>query len=87
MNGADVLAVGRDAIQTMLSVALPVLLVGLTVGLIIALFQTLTSIQEMTLTFIPKVIAIFTALLTFLPSMGQKLNDFMERIAERIAGG
>ena len=87
MEGADVLAVGRDAIQTMLAVALPVLLVGLTVGLLIALFQTLTSIQEMTLTFIPKIIAIFIALLTFLPMMGQKLNDFMERIAERIVGG
>lgn len=87
MEGADVLAVGRDAIQTMLAMALPVLLVGLAVGLIIAVFQTMTSIQEMTLTFIPKIIAIFLALLTFLPMMGQKLNDFMERIADRIAGG
>ncbi|HAM46767.1 MAG TPA: flagellar biosynthetic protein FliQ, partial [Alphaproteobacteria bacterium] len=63
MGPADVLDVGRDAIYVMLQVSAPVMLVGLGVGLIIALFQALTQIQEMTLTFVPKIIAIFVSLL------------------------
>lgn len=86
MGPADVLDVGRDAIYVMLQVAAPVMLVGLGVGLIIALFQALTQIQEMTLTFVPKIIAIFLSLLIFLPFMGQVLDGLMARIAERIIG-
>lgn len=86
MGPADVLDVGRDAIYVMLQVSAPVMLVGLGVGLIIALFQALTQIQEMTLTFVPKIIAIFLSLLIFLPFMGQVLDGLMVRIAERIIG-
>ncbi|HAD24439.1 MAG TPA: flagellar biosynthetic protein FliQ [Alphaproteobacteria bacterium] len=86
MGPADVLDVGRDAIYVMLQVSAPVMLVGLGVGLIIALFQALTQIQEMTLTFVPKIIAIFVSLLIFLPFMGQVLDGLMGRIAERIIG-
>ncbi len=86
MGPADVLDVGRDAIYVMLQVSAPVMLVGLGVGLIIALFQALTQIQEMTLTFVPKIIAIFLSLLIFLPFMGQVLDGLMARIAERIIG-
>lgn len=86
MGPADVLDVGRDAIYVMLQVSAPIMLVGLGVGLIIALFQALTQIQEMTLTFVPKIIAIFLSLLIFLPFMGQVLNGLMVRIAERIIG-
>ncbi len=87
MTGADLIDVGRDAIFTLLVVASPVMAVALFVGLIIALFQALTQIQEMTLTFVPKIIAIFLSLLVFMPFMGATLGSFMERIAARIVGG
>ena len=58
--------------------------VGLAVGLSIALFQALTSIQEMTLTFVPKILAIFASLLVFLPHMFTTMIDFMARMADRI---
>lgn len=87
MNGADLMDVGRDAIFTLLMVASPVMAVALVVGLTIALFQALTQIQEMTLTFVPKIIAIFLSLLVLLPFMGASMHSFMERIAARIAGG
>ncbi|MCH8862708.1 MAG: flagellar biosynthesis protein FliQ [Proteobacteria bacterium] len=87
MTGADLIDVARDAIFTLLIVASPVMAVALFVGLIIALFQALTQIQEMTLTFVPKIIAIFLSLLVFMPFMGATLGSFMERIAARIVGG
>lgn len=85
MEANDVLDVARDAIFVMLQVSTPVMLVGLAVGLVIALFQALTQIQEMTLTFVPKIIAIFASLLLFMPFMGRVMDDLMVRIAERIA--
>ncbi len=87
MTGADVLEVGQDAIVTLLLICGPVLGVGLTVGVTVALFQTLTSINEMTLTFVPKVFAVFVTLLYSLPYFGRLLMGFMDRISERIAGG
>lgn len=87
MNGADLMDVGRDAIFTLLIVATPVMAVALIVGLTIALFQALTQIQEMTLTFVPKIVAIFLSLLVLMPFMGASLQAFMERIAARIVGG
>ncbi|MEQ1888974.1 MAG: flagellar biosynthesis protein FliQ [Alphaproteobacteria bacterium] len=85
MEANDVMDVARDAIIVMLQVSTPVMLVGLVVGLVIALFQALTQIQEMTLTFVPKIIAIFASLLLFMPFMGRVMDDLMVRIAERIA--
>jgi len=84
MNGAEVLDVAQDAIFTLLSVAGPIMMSGLIVGLIIAVFQALTQIQEMTLTFVPKILAIFLALLVFMPAMSANLTGLMERIADRI---
>ena len=52
----------RDALFLIIEVSLPVLLVSLTIGLIISIFQTVTSIQEQTLTFVPKIVGVFTAL-------------------------
>lgn len=85
MEANDVMDVARDAIIVMLQVSTPVMLVGLVVGLVIALFQALTQIQEMTLTFVPKIIAIFASLMLFMPFMGRVMDDLMVRIAERIA--
>ena len=63
----------------------PLMSVALGVGLVVAIFQSLTQIQEMTLTFIPKILATFLSLLLFLPFMGSTLNGFMERMAAHIA--
>lgn len=84
MNGADVLDIAQQAIWVLIKVASPVMMIALVVGLTIALFQALTQIQEMTLTFVPKIIAIFISLFVFLPFMGETLGDFMGLIAERI---
>jgi len=84
MGVPEVLDVARDAIFTLLLVASPIMGVGLAVGLFIALIQALTSIQEMTLVFVPKIFAIFLALLVFMPFMIQNLTSFMDRIAQRI---
>lgn len=86
MNGADVIDVAQDAIWVIIKVAGPVMFVALIVGLVISLFQALTQIQEMTLTFVPKIIAIFISLMLFFPFMGDTLEAFMQRIAERIVG-
>lgn len=84
MNGADVLDIAQQGIWVLIKVSTPAMLVAMAVGLVIALFQALTQIQEMTLTFVPKIIAIFVSLFVFLPFMGQTMGDFMEIIAERI---
>jgi len=87
MNGTEVLDVAREAILTLIYVASPVMLVGLVVGIMISLLQAVTQIQEMTLAFVPKILAIFVALLLALPFMAEKLQAEMIRIAARIASG
>ena len=86
MNGAEVMDVGRDALWLTIQLAAPILIVGLVVGVTIGLFQALTQIQEQTLIYAPKIIAIFISLLLFLPLMGAMLGGFMRTIAARIAG-
>jgi len=87
VTGAEVLDVARDAISTLLIVSGPLMAVGLGVGLVIALFQALTQIQEMTLTFVPKIVAIFASLLLLLPFMGSSISAMMARIAAKIVSG
>jgi flagellar biosynthesis protein FliQ len=87
MTGSEVLDVARDAILTLVIVSAPLMLVGLIVGVAISLFQALTQIQEMTLVFVPKILAIFIAMLIALPFMGDLLQSHMARLAARIAGG
>ena len=87
MSGAEVLDVARDAILTLVLVAAPLMLVGLAVGVIISLFQALTQIQEMTLVFVPKILAIFIAMLITLPFMADLLQSQMARLAARIVSG
>ena len=87
MTGPEVLDVARDAIYTLIIVASPVMMVGLVVGIAISLLQALTQIQEMTLVFVPKILAIFITLLIVLPFMGDVLAGHMARIAARIVGG
>jgi flagellar biosynthetic protein FliQ len=85
MNGAEVLDLGREAIWITVLVAAGPMLVGLIVGLVVSVLQTLTQIQEQTLVFIPKILSIFFALLLFLPIMGGLLGGFSREIFERIA--
>jgi flagellar biosynthetic protein FliQ len=85
MTGPEVMDVGRDAIVTLVLVSSPLMLIGLVVGVVISLFQALTQIQEMTLVFVPKILAIFGALLLTLPFMSDLLHGHMMRIAARIA--
>ena len=86
MSGAEVLDVGRDAIWLTIQLSLPVLLVGVAVGVGIGLLQALTQVQEATLVYAPKIIAIFVSLLIFLPLMGALMSGFMRQIAARISG-
>ena len=87
MTGPEVLDVGRDTIETLLLVSAPLMLVGLVVGVVISLFQALTQIQETTLVFVPKILAIFLALLVALPFMADALHSNFLRIAAHIASG
>ena len=86
MSGAEVLDVGRDAIWLTIQLCAPVMLVGLVVGVAIGLFQALTQIQEQTLIYAPKIVAVFVSLLIFMPMMGGLMSQFMRNIAARIAG-
>jgi flagellar biosynthetic protein FliQ len=87
MTGPEVLDIAREAIFTLILVASPVMLVGLAVGIAISLLQALTQIQEMTLAFVPKILAIFVSLMIALPFMAEKLHAEMIRLAARIASG
>ena len=85
MSGAEVLDVGREAIWLTIQLCAPVLIVGLIVGVGIGLLQALTQIQEQTLVYEPKIVAIFVSLLVFMPMMGALMSGFMQSIAARIA--
>ena len=84
MGPAEALDLGRDAIFTLLKMAAPIMIIALLVGLSVALIQALTQIQEMTLTFVPKIIAIFVSLLVLLPFLMTTLFGFTEQIYQRI---
>lgn len=81
------LDVARDGIVTFLKVAGPLMVIALVVGLVISLLQALTQIQEQTLIYVPKILAVFAALMLMLPFMGDALASYMVRIAARIASG
>jgi flagellar biosynthetic protein FliQ len=87
MTGNEVLDVARDAIWTIVLVSSPLMLVGLFVGVLISLVQALTQIQEMTLVFVPKILAMFATLLLALPFMADLLHSHMLRVSSRIVGG
>lgn len=87
MTGAEALDVARDGISTIIFVAAPMMIVALVVGLAIGLLQALTQVQEMTLVFVPKILAIFVTALLALPLMGGLLGGFMVRITEKIVAG
>lgn len=75
----------RDSIFQILLMSAPVLLIGMTVGLIISIFQATTSIQEQTLTFVPKIIAIFLTIVFFGPWMLTSMRQFTLNIMNLIS--
>lgn len=87
MDEAAVLEVARDAVIVMLKISAPLMLISLTVGLIISLFQALTQIQEATLTFVPKILVVFISLLLLAPFMLHTLIDFTEQLMSRMIAG
>jgi len=85
---SELIELARSGMLVMVKVAAPPLLAGLAVGLLISMFQALTQIQEMTLTFVPKVLTVLLVLLIFLPFMLHTLFDFTHLVLDRaIAGG
>ena len=87
MTGPETLDVARDAIWTIVIVSSPLMIVGLLVGVVVSLFQALTQIQEQTLVYVPKILAIFATMLLALPFMADALHAHMLRISSRIIGG
>lgn len=87
MNANEVLEIAREAVIVLLKLGAPIMLVALGVGLTISLIQALTQIQEMTLSFVPKILVIFLSLLVFLPSMLDTLTIFTQRLADKIVSG
>jgi flagellar biosynthesis protein FliQ len=87
MTGPEVLDVARDTIYTLVVVSSPLMVVGLVVGVVISLFQALTQIQETTLVFVPKIIAIFLAMLIVMPFMADAMAAHMTRLVARIVSG
>jgi flagellar biosynthesis protein FliQ len=87
MTGPETLDVARDAIWTIVVVSAPLMVVGLVVGVAVSLVQALTQIQEQTLVFVPKIIAMFITLVLALPFMADALHAEMLRISSRIVGG
>jgi flagellar biosynthetic protein FliQ len=84
MDETLALEIGTKSIFLLIKISLPLMLVALVVGLAVSLFQALTQIQEMTLSFVPKIIAIFISLILFMPYIGSSLRDFSEELATLI---
>lgn len=80
MTEGQVLDIARDAIYTIIICATPILLISLVVGLIISIFQTVTSIQEQTLTFVPKIIAVFVGIMILGSWILTNLTEFMTNL-------
>ena len=80
MTVDTVVAIAREALFLIIKTSAPVLLISLVVGLIISIFQTATSIQEQTLTFVPKIISVFLGLMVFGHWMLNSMSGFMEEL-------
>ncbi|MFQ6009222.1 MAG: flagellar biosynthesis protein FliQ [Candidatus Zixiibacteriota bacterium] len=86
MTPQMVIAIGREALIVTLMISGPMLLFGLIVGLMISILQAITQIHEMTLTFVPKILAMALALLLFLPWMIGKATDFTRHMFDLVPG-
>ena len=84
MNQMEIISLAKDAMLITLMVASPMLIIGMVVGIVIAIFQSVTQIQEMTLTFVPKIVAIMLGMLFFASWMLTKLTDYTTDLITRI---
>jgi flagellar biosynthesis protein FliQ len=80
MTPEFVIGFAREAIETTLLISLPMLVIGLGVGVFVSILQAATQIQEMTLTFIPKIVAIFLAVLFFFPWIMDKMLVYTREV-------
>ena len=80
MTEGLVLDIARDALYTIILCGAPMLIISLVVGLIISIFQTVTSIQEQTLTFVPKILAVFVGMMIFGSWILTNLTEFINRL-------
>ena|SRR5215469_9730220 len=87
MNATDAVDLARETIMVALKLGAPVMLLALAVGLLISFFQALTQMQEMTLTFVPKMLVILLSLMFLLPFMMTTLTTFTESLVGRIIAG
>lgn len=87
MTEAELIDVAREAVVVTLLVSAPSLLTALAVGLVISIFQTLTQIQEQTLTFVPKLMLVFASLVLFLPFILGQLTEFWKHTMDRVIAG
>lgn len=85
MTAEMIIALARNAMETTLLISAPLLLSGLVIGLMVSIFQAVTQIQEMTLTFIPKIVAVFLALLIFFPWMLEIMTAFTANMFNKIS--
>jgi len=79
-----VLGFGRQALETMLAVSLPILLISLVIGLLVSVFQAITQIQEMTISVVPKIVLTFISLLVFGSWMLGKMTDLLREVIVNI---
>ena len=86
MNPEYVMTMGRHAMEITLMIAAPMLLVALIIGLVVSIFQAATQINEMTLSFIPKLVGIFVALVVAGPWMLTVMLDYMRELFAGIPG-
>ncbi len=86
MNQTEIVDLAREAIMLTIVIGGPVMLVGLVVGVLVALVQALTQIQEMTLVFVPKILVIFLTIFLLFPAFISVMNGFMKEIADKIVG-
>lgn len=84
MNELEIIDLMRETIWLSIKISSPIMIIGLVVGVVIALIQALTQIQEVTLVFVPKILAIFAALFFLLPAFAVTMVEFMHVIADRI---
>lgn len=84
MTPDQIVEFAQEAVYVLLITSMPLMLVGMAVGLVIAIFQSLTQIQEMTMTFVPKILVVFLSLLFLLPFMLDHLMHFMAEVATLI---
>ena len=87
MEPSEISAIVTDAVLTILTVAAPMLLVGLVAGLVISILQATTQINEQTIVFVTKILSVFLTLILFGSWMLKRLEEFTLRVFEKIAGG